>query len=539
MSKSTSDTTGSLHRYSVGAPIQASIHPESSGDWLPCKKQRKRRGSDVIETNPKANSQEPQLTQAQRAVVDLALRSRINIFVTGSAGTGKSLVLRTVYREWPLSTVALTAPTGTAALLLGGQTIHSWAGIGQASGSIEALVNKVRRDAAACHRWVSTTLLIVDEVSMVSGHLLDTLDAVGRAVRGNQKPFGGLQVLLCGDFHQLPPPSNESSGWAFEARCWSEAVDLSIELTEVLRLEDRGAPFATALEEVRSGVVSDSSWALLRRLATKQKQPAAVALVPTNRQAEKLNEAAMEKLLAKRHFQQIGCESEHVAAGTAFVFKATHVSLQTAAEPALRALPPPAPAELRLCKHAIIVLTQSLRVGPTGDDRLPNGTRCQITGFTQLPGRLFDQRHPDFDPDAQDLGAAERNFLLRHDGVLPKVEILDDALRNITKMKGGFLLYPSVLSQEGAQTGLVQLPARLGWALTMHRAQGASLGATAVHLDGLFSPGQAYVALSRCRREEDLWIESLPRRDVDGRVRAFEPDPKVQAFYNTLRAGGG
>eukprot|EP00930_Biecheleria_cincta_P025360 TRINITY_DN18067_c0_g1_i2.p1 TRINITY_DN18067_c0_g1~~TRINITY_DN18067_c0_g1_i2.p1 ORF type:complete len:106 (+),score=10.06 TRINITY_DN18067_c0_g1_i2:319-636(+) len=105
-------------------------------------------------------------------------------------------------------------------------------------------------------------------------------------------------------------------------------------------------------------------------------------------------------------------------------------------------------------------------------------------------------------------------------------------------MQDGFLLYPSILCREGAQTGLVQLPARLGWALTMHRAQGASLGATVVHLDGLFSPGQAYVALSRCRREEDLWIESLPKRDLDGRVRAFEPDPKVKDFYDTLRSGG-
>lgn len=534
MSKCTPDTAGSLHRHSVGAPIQARILPETSGAWLPSKKRRMCGVGDATKAILRTNSREPQLTQAQRAVVDLALKGKINIFVTGSAGTGKSVVLRTVYQEWPKSTVALTAPTGTAALLLGGQTIHSWAGIGQAGGSIDALVHKVRRDAVACHRWVSTTLLIVDEVSMVSGHLLDTLDVVGRAVRGKQKPFGGLQLLLCGDFHQLPPPNNESSGWAFEARCWAEAIDLSIELTEVLRLEDREAPFATALEEVRSGVVSDTSWALLRGLAAKQKQPAAVALVPTNRQAEKINGVAMQKLLEETVSQSLECASEHVTAGSAFAFKAFHVSLPSAAEPAHRA--PLVPAELRLCEHAIIVLTQSQRVGPTGETFLPNGTRCKVTGFARLPRRLFDHRHPEFDPGAQALGAAERQFLLRHDGILPKVEVLESCPRS---RQDGFLLYPSVLSQEGAQTGLVQLPARLGWALTMHRAQGASLGATVVHLDGLFSPGQAYVALSRCRRERDLWIESLPKRDLDGRVRAFEPDPKVKAFYGTLRAEGG
>lgn len=83
---------------------------------------------------------------------------------------------------------------------------------------------------------------------------------------------------------------------------------------------------------------------------------------------------------------------------------------------------------------------------------------------------------------------------------------------------------------------MVQLPIRLGWAVTAHRAQGASMegGAVAV-LQGLFSPGQAYVALSRCRRAKDLWIEGLPHRDADGWVAAFAPEEEVQAFYQTMR----
>ncbi|CAE8648514.1 unnamed protein product, partial [Polarella glacialis] len=144
----------------------------------------------------------------------------------------------------------------------------------------------VRGDAAACHRWTATALLIVDEVSMVSGRLLDVLDAVGRSVRGCPgQAFGGLQVLLCGDFHQLPPPGKDVDGWAFEAKVWGEAFGLCLELTQVLRLRSLGeAPLAEALEQVRAGKVHSEAWSLLQRLSKRPREPDRLPaeIVPTN-----------------------------------------------------------------------------------------------------------------------------------------------------------------------------------------------------------------------------------------------------------------
>ncbi|CAK9024395.1 unnamed protein product [Durusdinium trenchii] len=433
------------------------------------------------------------LTKAQQTVVDLVLRGH-NVFLTGAAGSGKSVVLEAVNHQAKRQ-VALTAATGGAALLIGGETTHAWAGLGQATGSAEELVQRVRSDAAACHRWTGTTLLVIDEVSMISARLLDILDLCGRAARGTvQRPFGGLQVLLCGDFHQLPPVSRKE-GWAFQAKVWAEAISISLELTEVLRTDPEEQQLALALEEVRKGQVGQSSWQFLESLASKPRprDRCPVVVVPTNRQAE------------------VHC------------YSAVCMGQRTRKE---------VPQELCLCQGAVVVLTASIRVGPQGDVKWANGLRCCVTGFVELPRRVFDHRHPDFDPVSRSL----RQFLLRHEGKLPKLQALQDT------DVGEQVLYPVHFGEDtGTEDGgLVQLPLRLGWALTAHRAQGASLetGAVAM-LRGLFSPGQAYVTLSRCRRAKDLWIEGLPARSSDGHVAAFAPEPEVQSFYAAMRAPSG
>ncbi|CAE8618446.1 unnamed protein product, partial [Polarella glacialis] len=174
------------------------------------------------------------------------------------------------------------------------------------------------------------------------------------------------------------------------------------------------------------------------------------------------------------------------------------------------------------------------RLGPDREEQFPNGTRCRVLGFTEVAPQVFDHRHPDFDAEALP-SVAERQFLLRHGGRLPRIEALDAT--ETPGLGGGHVLYPSTFGDEQGG-GTVQLPVRLGWALTAHRAQGLSLGACVVHLRGIFCAGQAYVAMSRCRTASDLWIEGLPRREADGRVPAFAPDPKVEAFYARLRSGG-
>merc|ERR1712232_626207 len=147
---------------------------------------------------------------------------------------------------------------------------------------------------------MGASLLVIDEISMVSGRLLDILDAIGRAARRcKSTPFGGIQLLLCGDFHQLAPMDLDAEGWAFEAKCWHEAVDMVVELTEPVRLDGGESCYRRVLEDVRKGELSDAAWNLLKWLATRPRAPErlAVALVGTNAKADQLNQTALTGLL--------------------------------------------------------------------------------------------------------------------------------------------------------------------------------------------------------------------------------------------------
>ena len=161
-----------------------------------------------------------------------------NIFITGPGGSGKSALIRLInddgYKKF--KNIHVTALTGCAAVLLNckAKTLHSWAGIGLGNGTLEQLVTKIKKNKFTKALWRNTDILVVDEVSMLSLKLFNVLNAIGKAVRNNQKPFGGIQLVFSGDFFQLPPVGDhlepdtqqfcfESEDWNFGlgSRCWS------------------------------------------------------------------------------------------------------------------------------------------------------------------------------------------------------------------------------------------------------------------------------------------------------------------------------
>lgn len=149
------------------------------------------------------------LSEEQEHVIELA-RRKMNIFYTGSAGTGKSVLLKELIKTLKsmygnTGAVAVTASTGLAACNIGGITLHSFAGIGLGIGDEAMLLKKVRRSAKHRERWKSIKALVIDEISMIDGNLLDKLDGIAKTIRRSKKPFGGIQIILCGDFFQLPP----------------------------------------------------------------------------------------------------------------------------------------------------------------------------------------------------------------------------------------------------------------------------------------------------------------------------------------------
>ena len=147
------------------------------------------------------------LSEEQLKIINLVVSGK-SVFFTGSAGTGKSFLLRRIIGMLPPETTYCTASTGAAACLIGGTTLHSFAGIGTGCGSIEQCITQASRDHKATH-WKRCQVLIIDEISMVDGVYFDKLEAVARAVRKSKKPFGGIQLVICGDFLQLPPVSKD------------------------------------------------------------------------------------------------------------------------------------------------------------------------------------------------------------------------------------------------------------------------------------------------------------------------------------------
>lgn len=205
------------------------------------------------------------LSDEQKQVLELVADKKKSVFFTGSAGTGKSVLLREIikilhekYKREP-DRVAVTASTGLSACNVGGVTLHSFAGIGLGKEDVPTLVKKIKRNAKAKQRWMRTKVLIVDEISMVDGDLFDKLEAIARAVRNNGRPFGGIQLVITGDFFQLPPVPDygKVAKFSFDASTWNTSIEHTIGLTQVFRQKDPA--FANMLNEMRLGRLTQKS----------------------------------------------------------------------------------------------------------------------------------------------------------------------------------------------------------------------------------------------------------------------------------------
>lgn len=198
------------------------------------------------------------LSNEQELVKELVCEKNKSVFFTGPAGTGKSVLMRAIIAQLKKKfakdpeRLAVTASTGLAACNIGGMTLHSFSGIGLGKEDVQTLVRKIRRNPKAKNRWLKTKVLIVDEISMVDGDLFDKLSQIGRTLRNNGRPWGGIQLVITGDFFQLPPVPDYGSRdvkFAFEAATWNTSIDHTIGLTEVFRQKDPGKAQLTPCDQ--------------------------------------------------------------------------------------------------------------------------------------------------------------------------------------------------------------------------------------------------------------------------------------------------
>ena len=202
---------------------------------------------DSADGQSRAKASAISLSSEQQHVIDLVIHKKQSVFFTGPAGTGKSVLMRAIIQELKKQWVrdperlSVTASTGLAACNIGGMTLHSFAGIGLGKEDVQTLVKKIRRNPKAKNRWLRTKTLVIDEVSMVDGDLFDKLSQIARLIRNNGRPWGGIQLVITGDFFQLPPVPDSGGReikFAFEAATWNTSIDHTIGLTQVFRQKD-------------------------------------------------------------------------------------------------------------------------------------------------------------------------------------------------------------------------------------------------------------------------------------------------------------
>jgi len=201
-----------------------------------------------------------------------------NIFITGPGGTGKSTLIKEILEHAKSrgKNIQVCALTGCAAVLLNckAKTIHSWAGIGLGVGTIESIVKKIIINNYKKKTWRKTDILIIDEISMMSQKLFETLDKVGKATRQSVKPFGGIQLVFLGDFYQLPPIGDkeevDTTKYCFESLSWNKIFtkENTIQLKKIFRQKDEC--YSKILNQIREGRLKKSSNELLLSLVKKE-----------------------------------------------------------------------------------------------------------------------------------------------------------------------------------------------------------------------------------------------------------------------------
>ncbi|MDB5265818.1 MAG: ATPase [Parcubacteria group bacterium] len=431
------------------------------------------------------------------------LATGANVFLTGEPGSGKTHTVN-AYVQWLRARgiePAVTASTGIAATHIQGMTIHSWSGIGVKESLSEADLDFIASKEHVARRIQRTNVLIIDEVSMLSGNVLTMVDQVCREVRRRpDDAFGGLQIVLVGDFFQLPPISrNNTAQFAFESPSWERARLIICYLTEQHRQEDQ--KFLNVLGAIRA---RDWDQGTVSTIMTRETD------------GFELDEDIPRLYTHNADVDRINVEKLTTLTGNAKTYRMSSEGAPPLIEGLKRGCL--SPEILTLKEGAVVMGTKN---NPTNG--MTNGTLATVIGF---------ERGTDY----------------------PMIETFDG--RELTIAEAEWAV------EEGgrARAKIRQIPLRLAWAITVHKSQGMSMDAAAIDLSRAFEYGQGYVALSRVRSLAGLhilgWSENAFQvhpevGKMDDSFKALSEEAAVQfelleeagelesLTRNFLRASGG
>lgn len=375
-----------------------------------------------------------------------------SVFLTGAPGAGKTYILNEFVRRATRlgKVVAVTASTGIAATHIGGSTIHSWSGLGIRDSLDARDLKALAANPKLVKRYNSTDVLVIDEVSMLHGQRLDMINQVAKLLRNSVQPFGGLQVILVGDLFQLPPVNRGSSSLDFVhlSTAWQELSPKICYLNEQHR--QRSGGLLDFLNAMRRGELEDFHHELLRERLNSLPDPdvPVTKLYAHNVDIDTINQNQLAAIAADTH-----------------VYEMRATGAKAKAEQIRRGLLAPEILELKIGAEVMFVANN-----PSAG--FYNGTRGQVVSFDS-----------DGQPIVQITGknrkikVAEHNWKLEEDGRV--------------------------------RAEVTQLPLCLAWAITIHKSQGMSLDAAEIDLGKSFTPGMGYVALSRVRSLDGLYLRGL------------------------------
>jgi ATP-dependent DNA helicase PIF1 len=437
------------------------------------------------------------LSEDQQKVFDLYKNGK-NVFMTGPGGTGKSALIRYIVEDAKANgkKIDVCALTGCAAVLLNcnAKTIHSWAGVGLAKESAGIIADKVVNHKAKKKNWMGVQILIIDEVSMLSLKLFETLDLIGKKIKMNKLPFGGIQVIFSGDFFQLPPVGDhddiKSNKFCFESKLWVVTFPNQIQLRKMFRQKDE--KYAKILNQIRVGKISKNSCALLKsyvgRVPNQDEIIKPTILYPRRRDAEIVNNNNLKKLNGEIYSYKVQeCNEEDLELtenekNYSNVFSPQQIEYEQ--KQLLAGMNCDKTLELKVGAQVMCIVNLDM----DSENPICNGSQGIVQGFNEK-------------------GA-------------PIIKFRNGTIRTIGKHNWKSDKIPSV--------GVKQIPLILAWAVTIHKSQGATLEIAEIDIgNNIFACGQTYVALSRVKNLDGLYLKSFNPYKIKINL-------KVKEYYENL-----
>ena len=433
-----------------------------------------------------------QLSEEQQEIFE-CFKNGENLFITGPAGSGKTFLIRTLY-EWcneNNKSIQVCALTGCAAVLLQtkAKTIHSWAGIGLANGETINIIQNVANNIYKKKNWTNTNILIIDEISMMSSKILTILDGIAKKVRKNNRPFGGMQIIFSGDFYQLPPISckndTEQMQFCFENPIWDDLFDKEYHLSQIFRQSNK--IYTNILNQIREGHLSKQAYTTLqsRLLPCPEQLLKPTKLLPRRAQVNIINTNEMNSLNTEQKIYTMTIATTEDFTITERQLGILHKIPQQQINWEIEYL-----KNSIMCDQEIILKIGAqvmciINIDTESDNPIVNGSCGIIIGF--------------------DLNE------------YPIVQFKNNFIRTMT-----LHIWES---EQIKGIGIKQIPLILSWAISIHHAQGTTLDIAEIDIgNGIFECGQSYVALSRVKELEGLYLTGFNPQKI-------KVHPKVKEYY--------